>query len=245
MLATRIVLFLVTLAVVSSVSYAVDPDPLQDFCVGFDDSKSAGNSVCCLISLNHHDIAVFVNGKFCKNSEHVTPEDFVYSGLDIVGNTSNPLGSKLTLVFQNQLRGLNHQGVSTVKIELAPKGLNPPHAHPRASEIIFVYKGTMYVGFIASNPSNPNLPNKLYANILYSGDVYMFPRGTIHFQYNVGKTKAVAYASFNSQNPGVVTIVSSLFGSEPPVDPELLAKAFQVDLKNVKYLQSLTWTRNN
>ncbi|XP_073119915.1 germin-like protein subfamily 1 member 13 [Henckelia pumila] len=226
MLAGRFVLFLVILAAVSSVSYAADPDPLQDFCVGFNDSESA----------------VLVNGKFCKNPEHVTPHDFVYSGLDIAGNTSNPLGSNLTQVFQDQLPGLNHQGVATVKIELAPKGLNPPHAHPRASEIIFVYQGTMYVGFVAANPSNPNLPNKLYAKILYPGQVYVFPRGAIHFQYNVGKTRAVAYASFNSQNPGVVRIASSLFGSEPPVDPVLLAKAFQIDVKSVEYLQSLTWT---
>ncbi|XP_073119605.1 uncharacterized protein [Henckelia pumila] len=73
--------------------------------------------------------AGMIRGKFCKIPEHVTPDDFVYSGLDIAGNTSNPLGSNLTQVFQDQLPGLNHQGVATVKIELAPKGLNPPHAH--------------------------------------------------------------------------------------------------------------------
>ncbi|XP_073296972.1 germin-like protein subfamily 1 member 14 [Primulina huaijiensis] len=229
MLATRFTLFLVILAVVSSVSYAADPDPLQDFCVGFNDSFSM----------------VSVNGKFCKNPELVKPEDFFYTGLDKAGDTSNPLGSKLTQVFQDQLGGLNHQGVGMVKIELEPKGLNPPHEHPRASEIIFVSEGTMYVGFIESNPSDPNEPNKLYAKILSPGDVYMFPRGMLHFQYNVGKTNAVAYASFNSQNPGVVTVASSLFGSKPPVEPEVLAKAFQIDVKMVEYLQSLTWKRNN
>ncbi|KZV25565.1 germin-like protein subfamily 1 member 13-like [Dorcoceras hygrometricum] len=228
MLATRFVLLiLVTLA--AEISYAADPDLLQDFCVGLNDSESG----------------VYVNGKVCKNPKHVTADDFVFSGLEIARNTSNLLGSNLTEVFEEQLRGLNHEGVAMVKIELAPKGTNPPHSHPRASEIIFVLKGEIYVGFIGTNPTDATRPNKLYAKILHPGQVFMFPRGLIHFQYNVGKTDAVAYASLNSQNPGIVTIASSLFGSDPPVNPEMLARAFQLNLETVKYLQSLTWTRNN
>lgn len=32
----------ITLALASSLAYASDPDPLQDFCVAVNDSKSAG-----------------------------------------------------------------------------------------------------------------------------------------------------------------------------------------------------------
>ncbi|KAK6805210.1 hypothetical protein RDI58_002995 [Solanum bulbocastanum] len=53
--------------------------------------------------------------------------------------------------------------------------------------------------------------------------------GLIHFQFNVGKTKSVAFAGLNSQNSGVITIANAVFGSDPPINDDALAKAFQVD----------------
>ncbi|KAK6152929.1 hypothetical protein DH2020_012568 [Rehmannia glutinosa] len=228
MLATRFALFMAIMAVVPSLGYASDPDPLQDFCVAVDDSKAA----------------VFVNGKICKNPKNVTADDFFFSGLNRAGNISSPVGSRVTQVFVNQMPGLNTQGISLVRIDYASNGLNPPHVHPRASEILFVQQGTLYVGFITSNPQNPNRRNTLFAKILHPGDVFVFPRGLIHFQYNVGKANAVAFASLNSQNPGVVTLANAVFGSEPPVYPDVLAKAFQVDKKIIDHLQSLPWMQN-
>ncbi|KAM7528763.1 hypothetical protein LguiB_032173 [Lonicera macranthoides] len=49
---------------------------------------------------------------------------------------------------------------------------------------------------------------------------------------NVGKTKAVTIAALSRQNPGVITIANAVFGSNPPISPDVLTKAFQVD-KNV------------
>ncbi|XP_073119916.1 germin-like protein subfamily 1 member 16 [Henckelia pumila] len=226
MLTTRVVvLFLAILAVVCSRAYAADPDPLQDFCVGFDDPKAA----------------VVVNGKFCKNPENVTVENFIYSGLNIPANTSNPLGINITTVSEDQLHGLNHQGLTIVRIDYAPNGVNLPHVHPRATELIVVMKGTLYAGFIGG--SNPSDPNKLYAKILYPGDVLVFPRGLLHFQRNVGKTDALAFATFNSQNPGAFNLPDALFGVEPPIYPDVLAKAFQLDRGSIEHLQSLTRMR--
>ncbi|XP_021898198.1 germin-like protein subfamily 1 member 8 isoform X3 [Carica papaya] len=68
------------------------------------------------------------------------------------------------------------------------------------------------------------------------------PRGTeglIHFQFNIGKIKAVAFAALSSQNPGVITIANSVFGSNPPIDPHVLTKAFQLDMNVIKFLQSV------
>ncbi|KAI3451665.1 hypothetical protein Pfo_008330 [Paulownia fortunei] len=222
-------LFIAILAVVSLLADAYDPDPLQDFCVAVNDSKAA----------------VFVNGKICKDPKTVTADDFSFSGLNKAGNISSPVGSKVTMVFVDELAGLNTLGISLVRIDYALNGLNPPHEHPRASEILVVLKGMLYAGFITSNPQNPNEKNKLFAKILYPGDVFVFPKGLIHFQYNVGNNSAIAIASLNSQNPGVVTLAKAVFGSEPPVSPVVLAKAFQVDKKVVDYLQSLPWMGNN
>ncbi|KAI3445154.1 hypothetical protein Pfo_001819 [Paulownia fortunei] len=229
MSAIHFMLFIAILAVVSLLADAYDPDPLQDFCVAVNDSKAA----------------VFVNGKICKDPKTVTADDFLFSGLNKPGNITSPLGSRLTLVFVDQLAGLNTLGISMVRIDYALNGLNPPHEHPHASEILVVLEGTLYAGFITSNPINPNENNQLFAKILHPGDVFVFPKGLIHFQYNVGKTSAVAIASLSSQNPGVVTLGKAVFGSESPVYPDVLAKAFQLDRKVVKKLQSLPWMGND
>ncbi|XP_040960099.1 germin-like protein subfamily 1 member 14 isoform X1 [Gossypium hirsutum] len=69
--------------------------------------------------------------------------------------------------------------------------------------------------------------------------------GLIHFQFNIGNTKAVAFAGLSSQNPGVITIANAVFGSNPPINPDVLTKAFQLDKNIVTYLQSKFWWDNN
>jgi hypothetical protein len=73
----------------------------------------------------------------------------------------------------------------------------------------------------------------------------VFPVGLIHFQFNVGKTKASAIGALSSQNPGVITITNAVFGSTPPIRSDVLAKAFQVDKNLVDYLQKQFWYDNN
>ncbi|KAG4176402.1 hypothetical protein ERO13_A11G242450v2 [Gossypium hirsutum] len=183
-----------------------DPSPLQDFCVAINDTKNGS----------------FVNGKFCKDPKLFNAEDFFYSGLNIPRNTSNPVGSTVTPVNVAQIPGLNTLGISLVQIDYAPYGgLNPPHMHPRATKILVVLEGTLYVGFVTSNTDN-----RLITKVLNPGDVFVFPVGLIHFQFNIGNTKAVAFAGLSSQNPGVITIANAVFGSNPPINPDVLTKAF-------------------
>jgi len=174
----------------------------------------------------------------------VTADDFFRPGLNMAGNTSNQLGSAVTAVNVNNLAGLNTLGISLARIDFAPYGLNPPHTHPRGTEVLALFEGTLYVGFVLSNPG-PNMKNKLFTKILHPGDVFVFPVGLIHFQFNVGKTNAVAFAGLSSQNPGVITIANAVFGSDPPISDDVLAKAFQIDKKVVDYLQSQFWWDNN
>ncbi|XP_034680530.1 germin-like protein subfamily 1 member 13 [Vitis riparia] len=212
--------FLVTVALValvSSLAFASDPSPLQDTCVAIDEPRNA----------------VFVNGKFCKDPNLTVAEDFFFSGLDKPGNTSNQVRSNVTTVNVDKIKGLNTLGISMVRIDYEPYGQNPPHTHPRATEILTVLEGTLYVGFVTSNTEN-----RLISKVLNKGDVFVFPIGLIHFQFNVGKTKAVAIAGLSSQNPGVITIANAVFGSDPPINPDVLTRAFQLDKKVVSYLQS-------
>ncbi|TYH28743.1 hypothetical protein ES288_A02G168200v1 [Gossypium darwinii] len=212
----------VLLGLASKLASASDPSPLQDFCIAVNDAKNG----------------VFINGKLCKDPKLATPEDFFFSGLNIPGNTSNQVGSMITPVI---VSGLNTLGISLVRIDYAPYvGLNPLHTHPRATEILVVVQGTLYVGFVTSNPDS-----RLFTKVLYPGDVFVFPLGLIHFQFNIGHTNAVAFAALSSQNPGVVTIASAVFGSDPDINPDVLAKAFQLDKKIVNQLQSRFWSDND
>eukprot|EP00261_Vitis_vinifera_P026424 XP_010659820.1 PREDICTED: germin-like protein 3 isoform X1 [Vitis vinifera] len=183
---------------------------------------------------------MFVNGKFCKDLKLASADDFFYYGLHIPGNITNPVGSMVTPVNVEQIPGLNTLGISMVRIDYAPYGQNPPHTHPRATEILVVLEGTLLVGFVTSNNEN-----RLISKVLYKGDVFVFPIGLIHFQFNVGKTNAVAFAGLSSQNPGVITIANAVFGSDPPIDPDVLTRAFQLDEDVVKDLQSRFWWDNN
>ncbi|XP_028783684.1 germin-like protein subfamily 1 member 7 isoform X2 [Neltuma alba] len=184
-------------------------------------------------------LGVFVNGKFCKDPNLVKAEDFFFRIMP--GNTDNPLGSQVTQVSVNEFPGLNTLGVSLARIDYAPYGLNPPHTHPRATEVLTVLEGTLMVGFVASNQND----NRLFTKVLNKGEVFIFPFGMIHFQLNVGKDDAVALSSLSSQNPGVITIAKALFGSDPLISPDVLTKAFQVDKNIIAYLQKQQWYDNN
>nr|AJA71639.1 germin-like protein [Triticum aestivum] len=218
-------LFTAILALVSWQALASDPGPLQDFCV-------ADNSSC-----------VLVNGFVCKDPKAVTAEDFFLAAkLDMPRDTKmSKVGSNVTLINVMKIAGLNTLGISLARIDYAPLGENPPHTHPRATEILTMLEGTLYVGFVTSNPEN-----KLFSKELGKGDVFVFPQGLIHFQFNPNPYKpAVAIAALSSQNPGAITIANAVFGSKPMISDDVLAKAFQVEKKTVDWLQAQFWVDNH
>ncbi|CAH8385161.1 unnamed protein product [Eruca vesicaria subsp. sativa] len=164
----------------------------------------------------------FVNGKFCKDPKLVTVDDFFMAGIQNARPVANAVGSNVTAVNVNNLPGL------------WGKWTKPPHTHPRATEVLYVGHGALLVGFVTSNGDG----NSLFTKTLNTGDVFVFPEGLIHFQFNVGRSPAVAFAALSSQNPGVVTIANSVFGSNPVIDPNVLARAFQLDPRVIIDLQA-------
>ena len=186
---------------------------------------------------------MFVNGRFCKDPMLAKAEDFFTSGLNIPGDTDNNVGSKVTAVTVDKLPGLNTLGIQLVRIDYAPYGQNPPHTHPRGSEILVVIEGQLLVGFVTSNQADGS--NRLFTKVLNKGDVFVFPIGLIHFQFNLGHTPAVAFAGLSSQNPGVITIANAVFGATPPINSDILSRAFQLDKNIVELLQKKFWYNNN
>ncbi|XAR52781.1 Superoxide dismutase [Bertholletia excelsa] len=201
---------MVTLAVFST-TVSADPDMLQDVCVA--DLTSA----------------VKVNGFVCK--KNFSAPDFFFDGLAKPGLTNNAQGSLVTLANVEKIPGLNTLGVSLARIDYAPGGLNPPHTHPRATEMVFVLEGELDVGFITT-------ANVLVSKTIKKGEIFVFPRGLVHFQKNNGKVPAAVISAFNSQLPGTQSIAVTLFASSPPVPDNVLAKAFQIGTEEVEKIKS-------
>ena len=201
---------LLSVAMVPMLAMAADEDPLQDFCVA--DLKSGTT----------------INGLACKPADQVSVSDFTFAGLKNPGNTNNANKAAVTPATVLQFPGLNTLGISAARIDFAKGGINPPHTHPRATEILLVVKGELYVGFVSTS-------NTLFATTLKEGELFVFPKGLVHFQLNVGKGPALAFAALSSQNPGVQQIAPALF--TPDIEDEVLEKAFKVDEKTVDWIQ--------
>ncbi|EFJ21800.1 hypothetical protein SELMODRAFT_228450 [Selaginella moellendorffii] len=229
-----------------------DPDPLQDFCVAVKDNKinisppkskkdddkydhdkdEESPYKVQMSTTNSSDISVVVNvnGAICKNPAMVTGDDFLFKNLVNLGDANNMVGSIVTPANIGMFLGLNTLGISFARIDFKKGGVNPPHTHPRATEILLVIDGSLKVGFVATN-------NKLFTATVNKNEIFVFPRGLVHFQENVGYGTALAFAALSSQNPGTQQIAPSLFGADPPISDSVLAKAFGLKPEAVDALQ--------
>ncbi|KAK3008012.1 hypothetical protein RJ639_014479 [Escallonia herrerae] len=76
---------------------------------------------------------------------------------------------------------------------------------PHATGLLFVVEGSLEVGFVDNT-------NKLYTQTLQAGDVFIFPKSLIHYQFNADASKAaMAIAAFGTANGGSVSIPATMF----------------------------------
>ncbi|KAF7014090.1 unnamed protein product [Triticum aestivum] len=191
-----------------------DPPPLQDFCVA--DLKAA----------------TAVDGFPCKAPSTVADDDFFSDAMVAAPRTdTNPFGVNSTRATVSAFPGLNTLGLSITRTDLAPGGLNPPHSHPRGSELVLVLEGEVMVGFTSA-------ANRLYSKVVKKNELYVVPRGLQHFQLNVGKGDAVFMAMFDAQSPGLVTPTLGLFAAKPAMSMEVLTKTFLMGEDEVSAMKS-------
>ncbi|XP_066327815.1 germin-like protein 3-5 [Miscanthus floridulus] len=247
---------------------ATDPDPLQDFCVADLSGKLSVNGFPCQPSSSAGDEFLF--------------SDKIATGGDPL---ANPNGSNVTELDVSEWPGVNTLGVSMNRVDFAPGGTNPPHVHPRATEVGLVTRGELLVGIVGSldsgnryyskasfgskgrhaqgraapgrdfgGPTNPCYfpplshekgrvvpvvwDSQTRPKVVRAGETFVIPRGLMHFQFNVGKEYATMVVSFNSQNPGIIFVPLTLFGSSPPIPTPVLAKALRVDASVVDLIKS-------
>lgn len=172
-----------------------------------------------------------VNGFACKKEANVTAEDFFYAGIAKPGVVNNTVGSLVTAANVEKIPGLNTLGVSFSRIDFKPGGLNPPHTHPRATEIVFVLEGKLDVGFVTTS-------NKLISKTIKLGEVFVFPKGLLHFQKNNGDKAAALISAFDSQLPGTLSVAAALFTATPGVPDDVLTKTFQIATKEVDTIKA-------
>lgn len=169
----------------------------------------------------------FTNGLLCKTRANISASDFKSTILRNAGDTDNFLHSAVSTATAVDFPGLNTLGLSVARTDLEVDGIVLPHYHPRATEMFFVYKGTVFAGFIDTHEN-------LFQEYLKEGDVMVFPRGLLHFCFNDGEKSAVAYSVLNSQNPGVVSSSDSIFGFDSDVMNKIARRLVSAHEPNVK-----------
>ncbi|CAA7407979.1 unnamed protein product [Spirodela intermedia] len=132
-------------------------------------------------------------GYQCRKPSTVTVNDFVFSALDKAANTSNSIKAGVIVALDTQFPALNGVGFSIVRVDFAPGGVIPLHAH-NANELLVVIEGTLVAGFIFSS-------NTAYYKTLRKGDVMVFPEGLLHFQVNTGPAAPPVWSASTAKTP--------------------------------------------
>ncbi|KAJ7624231.1 RmlC-like cupin domain-containing protein [Mycena polygramma] len=87
-----------------------------------------------------------------------------------------------------------------------PCGLNIPHMHPRASELLTVVEGVLDTGFVQENGFDTVVETQLGK---YQATV--FPMGSMHYQQNPTCSPAVFVAGLGNEDPGRSDIATSFW----------------------------------
>jgi hypothetical protein len=84
-------------------------------------------------------------------------EDFLFNFLDeSVDGPGTPFGRAIGLTGSSK-PSLTDQGIGQTLFFFQPCAINPPHAHPRGTEMLHVKRGTFMVGFSDENGLARNL----------------------------------------------------------------------------------------
>jgi hypothetical protein len=74
----------------------------------------------------------------------------------------------------------------------------------------------------------------LISKTIVKGEIFVFPKGLVHFQKNSGYGHASVISAFNSQLQGTVNIVLNLFAATPPVADQVLTQTFKASIQEIQ-----------
>ncbi|PQQ15158.1 putative germin-like protein 9-2 [Prunus yedoensis var. nudiflora] len=155
---------------------------------------------------------------------------FTYTGFRVLIGGYPPSAFKVLKATLAEFPALNGQSVSYAVLEFPSGTTNPPHTHPRSAELLFLIDGTLEVGFIDTK-------NNLFTQTLQAGDLFVFPKGLVHFQYNAdAQNPALAVSAFGSANAGTVSLPNTLFTTG--IEDNVLAISFKTDVATIQKLKA-------
>ncbi|KAJ7817902.1 RmlC-like cupin domain-containing protein [Mycena olivaceomarginata] len=125
--------------------------------------------------------------------------------------TEGGKGGTLLLATVDNFPILEGTGISGAVAFIEPCGLNIPHMHPRASEILINIEGILDTGFVQENGFATEVETQLG---LFQATV--FPMGSIHYQQNPTCSRAMFVAGLSSDDPGRSDIATN-FWMLPPL----------------------------
>ncbi|KAL3518562.1 hypothetical protein ACH5RR_021151 [Cinchona calisaya] len=176
------------------------------------------------------DADILRDFEFPPNASIVDARYFTYNaGRSLVG-AQPPTAFKVLMADKTTFPALDGQSVSLAVLQIPGGVVNPPHSHPRATELLLLISGDLQVGFIDST-------NKHFNQTLKAGDMFVFPKGLVHYQFNIlPNIPAIAVSAFGSANAGLVSIPSNLF--QTGIEDRILAQSFKTDIPTIQRLKA-------
>ncbi|KAF9594399.1 hypothetical protein IFM89_031001 [Coptis chinensis] len=165
-----------------------------------------------------------------QNVTSVDGNFFTYTAMRSLVEAPSVKNFTVLKASMNEFPALNGQSVSYAVLRFPGSSINPPHIHPRSAELLFLLYGFLEVGFVDTK-------NKLYTQKMQAGDMFVFPKGVVHFQNNLySDESALAVSAFGSANAGTVSIPGSVFTTG--IGDVILAKAFKTDVTTIQKIKA-------
>ncbi|KAG2690937.1 hypothetical protein I3760_09G213800 [Carya illinoinensis] len=137
---------------------------------------------------------------------------FTFIGMRSFIRAEPPTAFKVFKASLVEFIAFEGQSVSYAILEFANGTTNPPHIHPCSVELLLLVEGSLQVGFV-------DTANKLCSQTLQTGDMFVFPKGLVHF-----------YA-----NARTVSLPNTLFSTG--INDTVLAKSFKTDVATIQALK--------
>ncbi|KAM3685105.1 hypothetical protein ACB098_11G095400 [Castanea mollissima] len=140
------------------------------------------------------------------NVTNIDSNFFTFTGMRILLQAPPPTAFKVSKASLAEFPALNGQSVSFAVLQYPAGSTNPPHTHPHSAELLFLLDGALEVGFVNTN--------KLFTRTLQAGDMFVFPKGLVHYQFNRdAKNSAIAISAFGSANAGIISAPTTVFNT--------------------------------
>ncbi|VDC01129.1 unnamed protein product [Peniophora sp. CBMAI 1063] len=143
----------------------------------------------------------------------LSDEDLVFS----FSNPSTPVGTvtgaggHAVLGISGNFPAVVGNSISMIVGHLAPCGMNTPHTHPRAAEILYSVNASLVSGFIMEDGAPYREVN------ISAGSATVYPMGAVHFQMNPTCEPAMFVSGLNSEDPGAQEAAQRFFGLPPSI----------------------------